>query len=213
MHNCYVVENNFLNMKDRIKKIHIALLVTLFAVTGCAVTDLDRTVNFAAYKSFNWGEGEVKVENPVYESGLINKNIRHTVEEEFAKRGIVRDKQNPDFIVSYHTYTEQKERRTRSPFYGHPYYPFGFYPFMYGWGWGPYAYGMPQVERYTEGTLIIDISDAKSDELIWRGTVSGKVDDVGNLQKQIAKGVRAIIKKYPVTPEASPVLPQEAPRV
>jgi hypothetical protein len=199
-------------MKNRLKNISIIFLSALFALTGCAVTDLDRTVDFAAYRTFDWGEADIRVKNPVYESGLISKNIRHTVEEEFAKRGIVRDKKSPDFIVSYRTYTEEKQRFSRSPYYPYPYYPLRFYPFFYGWGW-PYGYSTPYAEQYTEGTLIIDITDVKSDELIWRGTVSGKVDDVKNLQKQIAKGVRAIIKKYPLTPESSPLLPQEPARV
>ena len=197
-------------MKERLN-IYIVFLAVLFALAGCAVTDVDRSVNFAAYKTFDWGEGDIKVENPVYESGLINKNIRRTVEEEFARRGIIRDSESPDFIVSYHTYTEKKQRYSRSPYYAYPYYPFRFYPFFY-WG-APYVYGPPNAEQYTEGTLIIDVTDARSDELLWRGTVTGKVDDVKNLQKQIAKGVRAIIKKYPLTPESSPLFPREPARV
>jgi hypothetical protein len=54
---------------------------------------------------------------------------------------------------------------------------------------------------FTEGTLIIDITDSKTKELVWRGTVSGNVDNVGDLEKQIRKGIKAILKKYPVTPQ------------
>ncbi len=197
-------------MKNRMY-ISIIFLWAWVALTGCAVTDVDRTVDFATYKTFAWGEADINVKNPVYESGLINKNIRRTVETEFAKRGIVQDERNPDFIVSYHTYTENKQQYSRGPYYPYPYYPFRFYPFFY-WGW-PHVYGPPYAEEYTEGTLIIDITDAKSDDLLWRGTVSGRVEDVRNLQKQIAKGVRAILKKYPLTPGSSPLLPQEPARV
>jgi hypothetical protein len=81
---------------------------------------------------------------------------------------------------------------------------------MYRWGWGmPYAYAEPQTYNYTEGTLIID---AKTDELVWRGAATGKVDDVSNLQKQIVNGIRAIMKKYPVTPESDPILPEKPER-
>ena len=197
-------------MKSK-SKINIAILfAALVMLSGCAVTDFDRSVNFNAYKTFAWGKADIKVNNPVYESQLIQKNIRTTVEGEFAKRGIVRDKKDPDFIVSYHTYTEAKERTDGRSFYGYPFYPHRFYPFMYGWGWGwgmPYTYAERQTYNYTEGTLIIDVTDAKTDELVWRGAVTGKVDDVSNLQKQITKGIRAIMKKYPVTPESTPLLP------
>lgn len=50
---------------------------------------------------------------------------------------------------------------------------------------------------YTEGTLIIDVIDAKTNEHVWRGLVKGNVTDVKALQKSIDKGVKAIIKKYP----------------
>jgi hypothetical protein len=196
-------------MKFKISKIQI-LLVPLLAVglASCAVTDFDRTANFSVYKTFSWGTADVKVENPVYESDLIHKNIKNTIEEEFAKRGIVKEKENPDFLVNYHTYTEKKEQISGRSYYGSPFfYPYGFVPFIYRWGWPlPYAYGMPQHYTYTEGTLIVDIFDTKSNEVVWRGTVAGKVDDVGNLQKQIDKGIRAIMKKYPVTPDSAPLL-------
>jgi len=112
------------------------LLVPLVALglTSCAVTDFDRTANLSVYKSFSWGKADVKVENPVYESDLIHKNIRNTIEEEFAKRGIVKEKTNPDFLVNYHTYTEKKEEMAGRSYYASPFfYPYGFMPFMYRW--------------------------------------------------------------------------------
>jgi hypothetical protein len=201
-------------MRNIGKKINGLLLgALLFGLAGCAVTDVDRTADFSRLKSFGWGKAQVKTENPVYESTLIHKNIRKTIAEEFAKKGIVYDQSNPDFLVSYQTYTEKKEQATGRHSHGYPfYYPFRFSPFAYGWGWGfPYGsgYGSASSYIYTAGTLIIDIADAKTNEVVWRGTVSGNVDNVAKLQKQISKGVHAILKKYPVQPEFTPVLPDE----
>lgn len=177
------------------------MLTLLLVAAGCAVTDVDRKADFNRYRTFSWGASEIKVENPVYNSDLINKNIKTTVENEFAKRGIVLDRKDPDLVVSYHTYTEKKEQLTNNyPYYG----GYGFFPrfYSYGFGWGfPYAgyygYGAAQPRTYTEGMLIIDIADANSKEVIWRGTVSGNVDNIKKLERQIEKGVRAIMKKYP----------------
>jgi len=187
----------------KIKSINIVVVAILFtAMAGCAVTDIDRSVDFNRYKTFGWGHSEVKVNNPKYSSDLINKNIKTTVENELAKRGITVDPSDPDFLISYQTYTEKKENVSGGhPFYGPYGYPLRFYPYGFGWGWGwfPfYGYNPPRPYSFTEGTLIIDITDAKSKELIWRGTVSGKIDNMKKLQRQIEKGVRAIMKKYPV---------------
>jgi hypothetical protein len=181
----------------------------LFFLASCAVTDFDRSADFTRYRTFAWGKSEVNVKNPVHNSDLINKNIRATVENEFAKRGITRNEEAADFLVSYHTYTEQKEQTTGGNYYGYPFSPFSFYPFGFGWGWGM-PYGMrtaPRMETITEGTLIVDVTDRKTKELVWRGTVKGTVDNVSDLQRQIRKGIKAILKKYPVkTSEPLPLV-------
>lgn len=192
----------------RTLKIYAIAVLLLFMVAGCAVTDVDRSANFYNYRTFDWGKPVENVDDPVYKSELVTKNIRNTVEKEFAKRGITRDKKNPDFIVSYQTYAQEKqETRNRSYGYG-PFFPWRFYSYYYGWGI-PYPYGYPERVSYTEGTLIVDITDSKTDELVWRGTVKGNVDDISSLQKQIQKGIKAILKKYPVTPQEPLTLPDD----
>lgn len=186
----------------------LAIAMLLFA-SGCAVTDFDRSADFKSYRSFSWGEAELNVKNPVYSSDLIDKNIKRTIESEFAKRGISYNEGSSDVVVSYKTFTEQKQESYGSP-YGYSPYPFfryGFFPYGLGWGY-PFYYGNNnRVKTVTEGTLIIDITDRATNELVWRGSIEGDVDDVKNLQKQISKGIKAIMKKYPVTPDEPLRLP------
>lgn len=185
------------------RNIYVLFGLLLFGLSGCAVTDFDRAADFSQYKTFAWGKPEIDVENPVYDSDLINDRIRHAVETEFAKRGIVKSHSDPDFIVRYHTYTEEKKSRTGgypNP-YSYRYYPFGFYPFAFGYAYPYYWMSPPQIREFTEGTLILDILDNRSNELVWRGAVSGNVDDLAGLKKQIDKGIKAIMKKYPVSPD------------
>lgn len=191
-------------MRRIIRNAYIISAVAVFTMlAGCASTDFDHATDFSQYRTFAWGKADSKVTNPEYKSDLINRKIRAAVESEFEKRGIVRSNNNPDFIVSFQTITEKKQKQTGSPYYYgfYPFYPFSFYRFGYGFGypmWGP---GPSQLYTYTEGTLIIDITDTVTDELVWRGTVSGNVDHIAGLQKQLDKAVKAIMKKYPVKPE------------
>jgi hypothetical protein len=195
-------------MKLKYRSYIIAGLLLIAA--GCAVTDFDRSADFSRYRTYAWGKAEVDVKNPVHDSKLINKNIKATVENEFAKRGITRNDRSPDFLISYHTYTEQKERTTGGNYYGYPFSLFRFYPYGFGWG---IPYGLqtpPRMETVTEGTLIIDVTDSKTKDLVWRGTVTGTVDNVSGLQRQIRKGIKAILKKYPVkTNEPLPLIKDE----
>jgi hypothetical protein len=195
-------------MKIKNKNNILLLLLSLVLLSGCAVTDLDKQVNFSAYRTFAWTKSEVKVANPIYNSDLISKNIKRTVETEFEKRGIMKREDNPDFLVSFHTYTEQKQESNGGSFYNYSYMPFRYF---YGYGFGfpfgmPLAYGSPsRTYTFTEGTLILDITDRKTNEVIWRGSVSGNVNNVATLQKQIGKGIKAIMKKFPITPGDRPL--------
>jgi hypothetical protein len=182
------------------------LALTVFGLAGCAVTDVDREVDFSHYRTFAWGPSEIKVDNPEYKGGLIDKKIKAAVQEEFARRGIYLDPKHPDFVVSYHTYTEKRHDSYDNGYYGSPYlygpyfmpYRFGYMPF--GFGMMPYGYGGRSYD-YTQGTLIIDITDKVTDELVWRGTVKGNVEYTNKLPRQIHKGIQAILKKYPVHPD------------
>ena len=75
--------------------------------------------------------------------------------------------------------------------------------FGYGWGWHPWYYGGyygSSVSSTTEGSLYIDIIDAKTNELVWQGVGSANLITSGNIEKKekrIREIVREIIAKYP----------------
>jgi hypothetical protein len=176
---------------------------------GCASIDMDRSADFSRYKTFGWGKATVKMDNPVFSNSSISNDIKALVRKEFAKRGITFRAKNADLLVSYQAYVEKKQRSYGgTPFYYYPnyYYPYPIYPLrFYSFGWYPFGFGLPygwsdplQNDPYTEGTLIIQVADNKTGEIIWKGSVTGIMDDVKVVHRRIEKGVRAIMKKYPV---------------
>jgi hypothetical protein len=179
-------------------------LVGMILLGSCAVTDVESTKDFSQYRTFGFGEPVVDVSDPKYTSGLIDARIRNAVRNEFRKRGLEYTPEEPDLIVTYKTYTEDKTASNSSPymmspfgFYPYRYMYWRYYPGLYGWG---YPYG-GRTYDYTEGTLIIDINDRRTGEHIWRGLVTGNVNSTSALQKQLDKAVKAIIRKYPVAPQ------------
>lgn len=188
----------------KVNRIYMLIGLIMIGLSGCATTDFDHKADFSKYRTFAWGKSEVDVSNPVYESDLITNRIQAAVEKELAKRGVVESSTDPDFIVKYHTYTEEKKRSEGVYPYRYGFYPYGFFPFAFGWRY-PYYMGSPaEVEEYTEGTLVLDMIDQRTGELVWRGSVSGNVEDTARLKKQVERAVQAIMKKYPVSP-ASPL--------
>jgi len=186
-----------------VRVFNICLAVAMGLLLGsCAVTDMSHDVDFNQYKTFGFSTAEVNVSNPAYKSGLISSKIKKDIKSEFERHGLRYTRKDPDLLVSYGTFTQEKEQMSAN---------YGAYPFMfpgmyyrgfpYAWGYPYMPYGMygpgGRMYYYTEGTLIIDIEDAKTKEHIWRGLVKGNVSDVKALQKSIDKGVKAIMKKYP----------------
>jgi len=179
-------------------------LVPLRAQTA---TDFDKSVDFTQFKTYAWSTPDIQVgNNPTYKSGLITKNIETSLTDELARRGLTMNAENPDLLVGFHTYTEKKVDSYGSVAPSPMYYPFGYragwryYP--YGFANWPYAWnGNFRNVQYTEGTLIIDVVNARTKQLIWRGSAEGNVSDPNRLEKEISRGIHKIMKEYPVKAE------------
>ena len=72
---------------------------------------------------------------------------------------------------------------------------YGYRRGYYG-GWGGYD---THVQQYVEGTLNIDIVDARRKQLVWEGVAVGRVTDKQREQRQAAinAAVAEIFSKYP----------------
>lgn len=104
-------------------RLSICLAIAGMLLLGsCAVTDVSQDVDFSQYKTFGWGKAEISVSSPAYKSGLISSKIRKSVRGEFEKHGLVYKKNNPDLLVSYETFTKEKEQMSAGG-YGYPFIP------------------------------------------------------------------------------------------
>ena len=154
----------------------------------------------APVKTYNWIVPDMKTnQNPMYSSTYSRQRIQKAFDEALNGKGLVREMKNPDFLLQFHTYTQ----RVRKSYYGG--YPMMGYPMMgwgrFGWGmpYGGYGYGgYPSSTNTTDGTLILDVVDTKTGEIVWQRAISGDVTNPNNLDKRINKGVKKLMKSFPV---------------
>ena len=144
---------------------------------------------FDAVDTFAWQDTpdtSLEEQNP-----FMHSLIKNTIEAELATSGLTEVDANPDVWVNYHASTTT-ETQLRTDSYG---YSMGGYG-MAGWGYYGMAAGpvssTTRVVEYTRGTLVVDIWDAASKELVWRGMVSDTLPD--NVQKAEKLVVKAIGK-------------------
>ena len=56
----------------------------------------------------------------------------------------------------------------------------------------------PTVTQYTEGTVIVDVFDPKTKDLLWRGQgVTAVSDNEQQYEQDLKKAVEAIVDKFP----------------
>lgn len=158
------------------------LLVTGAAVAQQTSVDYDRSVDFSRYKTYAWASGKA-AQDP-----FNHQRIVRAIDAQLAAQGWIRVEagQNPDAVVLYHgAMTEQKQARVWGSGYGP------------GWRFGG---GTAQVDLNTieVGQLVVDIRDAASEKLIWRGRASDtRSDKPEKNEKKINKAAEKLFKNFP----------------
>jgi len=70
--------------------------------------------------------------------------------------------------------------------------------FDYGYTWRGFPRQYTEIEQYEQGTVIIDVVDPPTRELLWRGQAVARVDsDPAKYVSEIRRTVDAIVKKLP----------------
>ena len=178
------------------KIIGTTLLFGLLAtLTGCSSLevnyDYDMNVDWAKYQTYAWMGGNSSPSSvsagAKIDSGLLDQRIRNSIEWEMDQRKIATS-DNPDVLVVYHIGSEEQLQVT----------DWGYRYSDYYWG-----YGGRQIDVYefTTGTLVIDIIDAKTESLIWRGNGTKVIDtsqrSPEEMQDRIDNVVNKIMASYP----------------
>lgn len=175
----------------------LASLILILIISSCTsvnvYSDYDKETDFTEYKTYAfYKKGIDKVEI----SDLDKKRILRAIEKELKLKGLV-PSENPDLLVNIFT-----KSREKIDIYNNNYY--GWYPWYYGYGYGfggpGYGFGYTNVTSSTEGTLFIDLIDARKKELSWQGIGVGLLSYHKNIDKKEARineFVNHIMTQYP----------------
>ncbi|WP_264522352.1 DUF4136 domain-containing protein [Flavobacterium sp. N1994] len=165
-------------------------LLLLFALASCDAikvnSDYDKKVDFAQYKTFAFYKNGI---DKVEISDLDKKRILRSVDEALTAKGFTKS-ETPDLLVNI--FTKEREQVDVNHFNAG-------WGYGWGYGWNPYFWGgNTSVSRYTEGTLYIDLIDAKKKELIWQGDGEGVLTkDTNKKDEKIKEFVTKILEQYP----------------
>ena len=172
------------------QRILLALLGIVFLIAGTSSaqqvkTDYDRSANFGQYRTYSWEQ--VKTKDPLYVD-----RIKNAVNTALAAKGLTQVDSGGDVSVVAMEITH--EQQTLNTYYD---------GFGGGWGWrrfggGGFGDATTTTETYKVGTLVVDLFDTKTKQLIWRGTSSETLSNNSNKNIQnLDKGVEKLFKQFP----------------
>lgn len=173
------------------KTIKFLPLLLLFILASCSsvrvYSDYDKNVDFNQYKTYAYLKSGV---DKVEISDLDKRRILKAIDEQMLAKGFTKS-ETPDLLVNI--FTKEREQVDVNQFNAGWGYGWGF-------GWNPFFFGgnSTSVNRYTEGTLFIDLIDAKKKELIWQGEGEGTLTKNANKKDAVVKEfVTKILAQYP----------------
>ncbi|MSO21310.1 MAG: DUF4136 domain-containing protein [Acidobacteria bacterium] len=142
--------------------------------------DFDEDKDFSKYGSFDIRQQVINSKAPALNSSLVKDRIASAIRKELSDDGLFKDPTQPDLIVNYRLGAEVERdvdtfrvgrlgrRRTRVV-----------------------------VDKYTEGTLVIDILERESRDLVWRGIYNDKEGDFAKLARKLEEDVKKLFAEYP----------------
>jgi hypothetical protein len=160
-------------------------LATLVATTAAAqkiTTEANPGTSFASYKTFTW------LKQPNVDDPLMKQRIVDDINTQLQAKGLRPAQEGADLAIAAHLAT--KTEKTLNTFYD---------GFGGGWRWGGgFGDSTTTVDTYQEGTLVVDLFDAKTKQAVWRGTATQKVSSNPQTQtKNLDKAAQKIFAKFP----------------
>jgi hypothetical protein len=146
-------------------------------------TDYDHSAQFERYHTFAWRTP--RPTNAIVQNSLLDSRVKNDVAREMTARGLTEDRQHPDVYLVYHANAAPRHEWTQ---YG-------------GWGgWRrPYWGGPGIVYNYVAESIVLDMVDARTGQLVWRAYMENTGSRLADVQseKQVAKLVLQAFKHFP----------------
>lgn len=174
------------------KAVFIAVSLVVFLLSARTAfatdvkTDFDRAADFGRYKTFCWQKVETR--NPLW-----IERIKGAVSSALTAKGWSQAESGSGCDVAVVAMEIKRNHDTVNTFYDN------FGGGWGGWGWrgfggGGFGEATTTTETYQTGTLVVDLFDAKTKNLVWRGSATDTLSDKSD--KNIKKLNNAVLKLF-----------------
>jgi Domain of unknown function (DUF4136) len=182
----------------KIFRITLAGALLLFVVTaGFAMSvksDYEKNYDFSRLHTFAFKTDRAS-NDPLSTNSIEAARIQTALSAQLAANGFSPSDQNPDFIVAFYSRSKQKTQVESTGFGFGPGFGWGYgvpYRARWRWGFGPDIW----TNTYTQGCVMADVIDPRTNELVWRGVVKDTVNGIGQSEKQANQAAMDLVKNF-----------------
>ena len=137
--------------------------------------------NFAKYHTYKW----VPIEGGAHPNQIVDAQIKQSIDLQLSSKGFTKtDNDKADLYVGYQTSLDQEKQWNA--------YSMG------GPRWGGMATATSSIINV--GTLVLDMYDPTTKQLVWTGTATKTIDPSNNQeknQKNLDKAMQKLLKDFP----------------
>jgi hypothetical protein len=185
-------------------------LASGLAMSGClggmiAGADYDRSVVIGQPATFAWNEPDgLPVGDPRLDNNpFFVERLHGAIARQLASRGVrmAVAERRPTLLVHHHASVQDHVQ---------------VYPSEQTGNLSPYGPGT-EVVQYEEGNFLVDVSDAGTGKVIWRGwaraDLSGALDDDQALDELLERAVARMFEFFPIPVGTLPAVEEEPPMI
>jgi hypothetical protein len=158
------------------------------ALTACATTGInsyvERGTDVGQYRTYTWGPANVQTTgDPRLDNNrFFQERVEAAVESQLNARGFEKTTEAPDLLVRYYASVEQQVNADGAD-----------RPYVACEDCRPFV--------FDAGTIVVDLIDARTHRLVWRGWAEGSIDGVIDnqawMEKRVDEAVARILERLP----------------
>jgi hypothetical protein len=157
----------------------LGLLVPFLVLADRSEIDFDPEADFTQFKTFALRRGTIHSRKPELNNELVHKKVDAALRTHLTAKGLTEVNAKPDVGVVWTLGSAERRDAVRTPSGRRR--------------WSARAAAL----RYTEGTLVIDLHQTSTRELVYRATYVDDESNAGKLSQKLEKDVAKALEKYP----------------
>jgi hypothetical protein len=173
-------------IRDTVTKLGMALILLLAASALTPAQEVSTNampgVDFSKYHTYKW----VTIEGATYPNQIVDTQIKQAVDSQLAAKGLTKtDGEKADLLIGYQASVSTEKQWN-----------------AYGTGGFRWGGGMASAQQSTiaTGTLVLDMYDPATKQLVWTGRASKTLDSSANQdkkQKNLDNAMKKLLKNFP----------------